>query len=468
MVKTPKNTFGCFTSTAVLLVLLIFATCTPQKNSKFSGKKGEIKLIILNPGSSSAAMVLRNAYPQVDTNIRIYAPYTSDLDLHLAMITNYNNRAQNPTRWNPIIYKGPDFEKKLFEEKPGNMVVLAGQNRMKTRNIKQCIEAGFNVLAENPMALTTEDFNELRQVFNATKDRGILLYDMMTERYEVNNMLQRDLSQMPDVFGNLEDGTPGNPAIIQQSIHYFSKPGISPTRPAWFFDINQEGEALTNDAADLVDLVQWQCFPQQIINYEREISIIEARHWATAISVEQFRQVTMCDTIPTYLKPIIDDTLINVVANGDILYKIKNAYAKLTIKWDFENTEGHGDTHFSLMRGSKANLMIRQGKNENYKPALYIEPVNCKDLNKYNITIHEAVKRLQKKYEKLAVVKKGMMWEVVIPDVYMVGHEAHFAQVMEKYLRFLKEGSIPEWEIPNILAKYYTTSSALELATKKR
>jgi hypothetical protein len=53
---------------------------------------------------------------------------------------------------------------------------------------------------------------------------------------------------------------------------------------------------------------------------------------------------------------------------------------------------------------------------------------------------------------------------VVIPDSYKEGHEAHFARVTENFLKYLEEGELPSWEVPNMLAKYYTTTSALEWA----
>jgi hypothetical protein len=61
----------------------------------------------------------------------------------------------------------------------------------------------------------------------------------------------------------------------------------------------------------------------------------------------------------------------------------------------------------------------------------------------------------------------GSQWKVNIPEQYKVGHEAHFAQVMQRYLQYLKAGSMPSWEIPSMLAKYYTAAKALELANKK-
>jgi hypothetical protein len=57
---------------------------------------------------------------------------------------------------------------------------------------------------------------------------------------------------------------------------------------------------------------------------------------------------------------------------------------------------------------------------------------------------------------------------LIIPAEYKVTHEAHFAQVTEKYLGFLKDGKLPEWEVPNMITKYYTTTSALKLAKETK
>ena len=51
-------------------------------------------------------------------------------------------------------------------------------------------------------------------------------------------------------------------------------------------------------------------------------------------------------------------------------------------------------------------------------------------------------------------------WVITIPDKYKVGHEAHFAQVTDQYLKSLANGKLPDWEVPNMLMKYYTTMEA--------
>lgn len=57
-------------------------------------------------------------------------------------------------------------------------------------------------------------------------------------------------------------------------------------------------------------------------------------------------------------------------------------------------------------------------------------------------------------------------WRIDIPGKYRIGHEAHFGQVTDKFLKYLVDGKLPEWEVPNMITKYYTTTEALKMAKK--
>jgi len=78
----------------------------------------------------------------------------------------------------------------------------------------------------------------------------------------------------------------------------------------------------------------------------------------------------------------------------------------------------------------------------------------------------DQLKSIQSKYPGIELIKTDSGWEVTIPEKYKEGHEAHFARVTEKFLQYFKDGKLPAWEVPNMLAKYYTTTQALELAIK--
>jgi hypothetical protein len=96
---------------------------------------------------------------------------------------------------------------------------------------------------------------------------------------------------------------------------------------------------------------------------------------------------------------------------------------------------------------------------------LYIEQVGKADAA-YEALLTEKFKLIESKYPGIALKKLDKGWEVTIPDTYKEGHEAHFARVTEKFLGYLKNGDMPSWEVPNMIAKYYTTTAALELARK--
>jgi hypothetical protein len=68
-------------------------------------------------------------------------------------------------------------------------------------------------------------------------------------------------------------------------------------------------------------------------------------------------------------------------------------------------------------------------------------------------------------YDSLSVVKVSeKTLRVDIPTKYRVGHEAHFGQVTARFLNYLKDGKMPEWEVQGMITKYFTTTSALKMA----
>lgn len=462
------KTYLVFTMTA----LLAATSCSTKKDEAklFTGAPGEVKLITLDPGHFHAALVQKNSYQQVADEVLVYAPEGDDVKEHLAKVEAYNKRADSPTHWKEVVYTGPDFMEKMIAEKKGNVMVTAGNNEKKTDYIKRTLSAGINVLADKPMAINSSNFETLKECFDIAGTQNVLLYDIMTERHEITTILQRELSMLPAVYGEQLAGTPEEPGIVKESVHHFFKTvsGNPLKRPAWFFDVEQQGEGIVDVTTHLVDLVQWEAFPDVILDYRKDVELLDANRWTTPMTKEQFKEVTGLDTYPDYLqKDVVGDTL-KVYANGDILYKLKGLYAKVSVIWNYTFPEGGGDTHFSVMKGSKADLVIRQGKEQGYKPELFIETLPDIDLAAYEKDLAAVMPAVADKYPGVALNKiADNVWQVQIPDKYRVGHEAHFGQVTENFLQYLKDGKLPDWEVPNMIAKYYVTTQALEMAKRK-
>jgi predicted dehydrogenase len=430
-------------------------------------QKKPVQLVTLDPGHFHAGLVQKSQYDDVDSTVHVYAPDGNDLTLHLNRINGYNTRSESPTNWSEQVYKGTDFFEKMISEKKGNVVVLSGNNKKKTEYIYTSLENQFNVLADKPMAIDGKGFQQLKKAFEVAAKNKLLLYDIMTERFEISTMLQRELSMLPEVFGALEKGTPQNPAITKESVHHFYKyvSGSILTRPAWFLDASQQGEGIVDVMTHLVDLVQWECFPEQVID-TTEVQVNTAKRWPTEMGLSQFKAITKLDAFPDYLKNNVKaDTMLSAFCNGEINYQLRGVHAKTSVIWKYKAPEGTADTHYSIMRGAKANLVIRQDKEQDFKPTLYIEPV--KKEAAYENVLKENFKTVETKFPGIELKKSKNGWEVIIPEKYKEGHEAHFARVTEKFLEYLKDGNMPAWEVPNMIAKYYTTTKALEVSMKK-
>ena len=452
----------CFAAGAAAVLL---AGCECMKKTCCGTCGGDtVKLITLDPGHFHAALVQKRMYPGVSPNVHVYAPEGNDLKMHLDRINAFNTRADAPTKWESTVYTGPDFLEKMLKDKAGNVVVLAGNNARKTEYILKSVQAGYNVLADKPMAITPKDFEMLKQAFEVARQKGVVLYDIMTERNEITTLLQSELSRFPKVYGTQEKGAPDDPAVTKESVHHFSKlvAGKQLQRPPWYYDTDQQGEAIVDVNTHLADLVQWETFPGVTLS-PSDITVTQARVWPTPITLEQFKTSTALGEWPAYLKKNLDaQGVLQCKANGEFTYAIKGVYAKVSVLWNFQAPAGAGDTHYSLMRGTRSSLIIQQGEAEAYKPVLYVEPrrgtgVKTEELE---AALKEAVAAISKTYPGIGFERHETGWRINIPASYAVGHEAHFGQVMENFLGFVKNRDMPAWEVPNMLVKYHTLMEA--------
>jgi predicted dehydrogenase len=449
-----------------ILFALTAAACGSSNKAPPAAAVDEVRLITLDPGHFHAALVQKIMLPNVSPAVRVYAPDGPELQDHLNRIAGFNARPKDPTRWREDVYKGSDFLERMIRDKKGNVVVISGNNRRKAQYIKAAVDAGLNVLADKPMCIDEAGFVLLMEAFAAAKKNGVLLYDIMTERSEITTILQRELMAFPAVFGTLAPGTPQEPAIEMSSVHHFFKSvaGNPLIRPAWFFDVAQQGEGLADVAVHLVDLVFWECFPIQGIDARRDIELVSAERWPTILTRDEFRSVTGLEEYPEYVRKDVRDGALRVYSNGRADFRLKGIPSRVTVVWNFKAPEGGGDTHSSLIRGTKAHLIIEQGKEQKYRPELYVQAAPLVDPKDLTARLAAAKPFLQKKYPGLELVEEKDRWHVLIPEKNRLDHEAHFGQVMERFLGFLRDGRLPEWEVSNMIAKYELTTRALELA----
>lgn len=427
-----------------------------------------MRLAVLDPGHFHAALVQKKMVANVEPLVNVYAPAGPDLDDYVRRVEAFNARPDNPTSWRLRVVAGDDFLDRFASENRCDLVVISGNNRRKTEYITKAVEAGVHTLADKPMAIDKAGFEALERAFATARANKVLLYDIMTERHEITSILQREFARIPSVFGELDCGTVDDPSVVKESVHCFAKrvSGAPLVRPPWFFDTAQQGEGLTDITTHLVDLVQWACFPGIPLDHRRDVEVLRAKRWPTQLSLGQFGAVTGLDAWPGFLLPSIHGRRLHVYANGRIDYAVRGVHARVEVRWDYEAPPGAGDTHYSMVRGTRASLVIRQGEAQGFVPSLYLEPHATTPRSTWEAGLAAAMPLLAERYPGLTIRPAERGHEVMVPMHYHVGHEAHFGQVADDFLGYVAAGALPAWEVPGMLAKYYATTQALELARR--
>ena len=423
-----------------------------------------VRLMTLNPGHFHAALVQKEMYPEVSPRVDVYAPLGPDLVTHLGRLAGFNGRSANPTNWQAEVHASSDWLTRALREKPGNVVVLAGFNRDKISAILSAVEAGLSVLADKPWIIDAEDLPRLQRALDIAEAKGLIAYDIMTERFEITSLLQRELVNDPDIFGKAIPGSADEPGVFMESKHFLMKTvaGVPLRRPNWYLDVAMQGEGLSDVGTHLVDLVPWILFPAQPIP-QKDVAIVAAKRWPTVLTKEDYQRVTGEADFAPSLEGSIRAGKLEYFCNTLVSYTVRGIHVKLNVLWDYEAESGSGDTHFAVFRGTRSRIEVRQDREQNYRPELYVVPSEKRD--EIAAAVKKRVEALQAKYPGIGMVDLRGELHISIPDVFRTGHEAHFGEVTRVFLEYLKAPrALPAWEKPNMLAKYWVTTSGVAVA----
>jgi predicted dehydrogenase len=422
----------------------------------------DVSLIVADPGHFHAALVQKEMYPNLSPDVHVYAPLGPDLADYLTRVARFNTRKEQPTHWKLEVHAGPDFLERMCRERLGTIAIFSGRNRDKVRQIQAAIDAGINVLADKPVIIRRDELPVLEAALDAAEERGLILYDMSSGgRQQIIPCLTRLLCNDPDVFGDPVPGTRSEPGVKMASVHHIMKrvAGVPNLRPAWFFDVTQQGESLADVGTHLVDRAHSTLFPEQAIDYRTDIRVHEASRWPTVLNRAQFRQVTGEADWPDYLEPWIKTDALQYFCNTRVQYEIRGVQVALETRWDWE-AEAGDDRHTGCYCGSRARLELRQGAEEGYRSELYVVPTA--DIA---VPLEHRVAALQAAYPGIGLTKHGPEWRVIVPDAMRIGHEAHFAQMSRRFLDDVEQRRPPPaWEKPNTLAKYYVCTEGVAMS----
>jgi predicted dehydrogenase len=418
----------------------------------------KLRLIIVDPGHFHAALAQKEMYPNVAETVHVYAPVGPDLVDYLTRIARFNTRAEAPTTWRLEVHSGPDFLDRMTRERAGDAAIFAGRNNEKIAGIAKAVDAGLHVLSDKPMIISRADLPALAAVLETAAAKGLVVQDMMGGRQEITRTVTRLIHADPGVFGEQLAGTAAEPGIDMTSVHHLLKvvSGLPNPRPAWYFDVAQQGDALADIGTHLVDRVHGTLFPGEALDYRRDIDIGAVKRWPTMMDLAQFRQVTGTMDWPEYLGDAVAGGTLAYQCNVNLGYAARGIHVGLDMVWEWAEPLDGGDTHTETWRGTSARIELRHGPEHGWKAQLYVVP---------QADIASALERrvtdLARTHRGLGLERHGAEWKIVVPDGLRIGHDAHFRELTKSFLGCIESpASLPAETNANLLAKYYVCTAA--------
>jgi predicted dehydrogenase len=287
----------------------------------------------------------------------------------------------------------------------------------------------------------------------ASLDGWPLAAEIMTGRHDVAAGLVKRLVGAAEIFGNFRADAP---AIEQESVHHLEKlvDGAPLRRPWWFFDVGAQGSGPVDIPTHVVDQAQWLVDDDAVAPV-----LLSARAWSTRVPAEAFRRITGEARFPRELEPFVDGDTLNYRCNAELVYQIGRVTASAATRWNLVPSPGGGDVSHSVAHGTRADVSLEQSARTDHHRRVFLEPRT--DAGDVARALRETVMAWQAELPGVEVVPAGPeTFEVTVPPPLDGGHEAHFARVLDEFLRIVDAHRWPRALAERTLAKYALLAEA--------
>lgn len=415
-------------------------------------------LTFLEPGHFHATLTLRAAHAAVSPEVFVYATAGPELDDFLALVERFNTRAERPTGWRPRVRLSADPLDQLLAERPGDVVVLAGKNGGKARQMRRLHASGLHVLADKPWLVEAADLPEIR----ASLAGGPIAREMMTGRRDTIGRLVKRLVDDPEVFGGFATDT-AKPAIEQESVHHFEKrvDGAPLRRPWWFFDSRVQGSGAVDIPTHQVDQAQWLLDADTAPGDTPKL--LTARGWSTRVPADVFTRITGGAGVPAALRGALEGDALRVFCNAELAYRLRGVTARAATRWEVSSPPGGGDTSRLVLRGRAATIRVEVSAETGFRRRVLVESRG------------DAAETAR----HLARALTGGEWpgariratdaaghEIDVPPALDVGHEAHFAEILDELLGWIDTDHRSAALAARTLAKYTLLAEAAAITAR--
>ncbi|MBL1408652.1 putative oxidoreductase C-terminal domain-containing protein [Sphingobacterium faecale] len=430
--------------------------CGQSQSSK--SDEDLIKLVLIQPEHFHAALVQKYKNAEIEPKVHLFADTENSAEAYRDFIQQYNSRRENPTDWKVIAYYGHDFLNKAFNI--GNVVVLAGDNQRKIEFISQSLEKGKDVFADKPLVINTKGYDKLERLLTSSSTTP-LIFDIMTERYDVKNLIVKSLLNDTQFSGGINKDESGH-AIKFNSTHHFIKDvsGKPLIRPAMFYNTLQQGEGLVDVTTHYIDLVYWMLSSEQTVDLKKDIKLDSSFRWYTRVTKRDFEKSTGLKQYPSMLKSSeTNEGDLAVYSNGKLCFNFKGVPVSVAVQWNVESLDKRGDQFSAEFNAKKFRLEIKPDSTG--VMSVFVIP---KEVNRnFEGELRQALGEL-KDLPGLDIMQEQDAYKISVPKSLYLSHEDHFAKVLNQFVLYRRANALPDWEKSFMLAKYYLTTQALAKA----
>lgn len=413
----------------------------------------EVRFDIIDPRHFHGGLPLQSRYEGVEgleTLSDVYVYYANDNNLGAFEDIITKIRVEDMA-WEIHCHQSDDPLEDMLKAGTGNVLIVSCRNVDAINVINQAVTSGNYelILADKPWVIEPKRMPLLEHTLDTAEVEGIILVDLMTERYEFGTIMQKLIMENTDLFGGLVDGTKENPAIFKHSIHILDK-GIY--RPPDYFDTKVQGEGVPDVGTHLIDMSNWLIRPNSRV-FREDVELLTSSHRSTSITEDQLNRITNSQWG--------DKGNLEYFCNGDLVYTLDNKHISIKVEW---KVQGKDDEHYSRIEGKNIIVEVIKGPDDKHQQVYIIPKGSVKDLLP-KLRAH-SIKLREQGYEGIDYNFEGDRFKLVIPEQYYTSHFQHFEEVTTQALRYLagQERFLRDIEYSRIFTKYHLTTSALQMA----